>query len=423
MRKLIVSLVLLAALPRPSRAQNYPGAHPNITTVAVVDHQRDEYNFPDDRIALVHLDRNGARFDLFNDNGSGGWSGLQSPTPSGPWAPVRSNSSLAAVADRDYGGSSIFWFPATDGALNAEFPFFADEPSFWFNDSPVPLTYPSMFPMSAISYVQPDGMPRGSVFGLGGDGHSLRELWLYENQWNFYDHGAPSSAQLYLAPGSAVATAAIVGTADVLVALADSDGNVWMHSTLNNHGWTGWQSLGSFGSGNARIPIMVAHAYNGTTRVHVFLPIRNRYRYWQLWEIYGDRGPNGYTWSTWRSYPGPSGLYGNGAFELTAGVVWHPHGVLHIDLFGTSDFGFLDANHCVGGQVVMFAWDGATWGWSPTNVTPSGCDAFQTMSAVAIDSGVTERGSVFFENSVGSPFELSSSDGNRDLATWQKQQL
>lgn len=415
-------LLVIPALAGSARAQNYPGAHPNIRTVAVVNHQRDMYNYPDDRIALVHLDSAGAHYDVFNEGGSGAWSGFQTPTPSGPWSNVRNNGSLGAVADMDYGDGSLFWFPGTDGALQAQFPFFVVDPSFWVNNSPVTLTLPSMFPMSSISYVQPDGMPRGSVFGLGGDGHSLRELWLYDNQWSFFDHGAPSSAQLFLSPSSAVATSQTIGVADVLVAMSDANGDVWVQSTLNNQGWTPFQRLGSFGAAHVHRPIMVAHDNNGTPRVHVFLPVRNsKGGTWNMWEIYGDRGPTGYTWSTWRSYPGPTGFNGF-SFDLTSAIAWRPGGVLKVNIFGTTDFG-KDSSGCIGGDIVMFTWDGSTWGWSPTAVTPAGCDHFQTTSAVFIDSGYTERGSVYFEDAKGKVHELASPDGNRDLSTWTRTNL
>ena len=57
-------------------------AHPRVTTVAVVDHQTDQYNQPDDRVALLHADWSGGFSEtMFNDAGSGSWRAVAWPNP------------------------------------------------------------------------------------------------------------------------------------------------------------------------------------------------------------------------------------------------------------------------------------------------------------------------------------------------------
>jgi hypothetical protein len=191
--------------------------------------------------------------------------------------------------------------------------------SWWLPGWTVALDPGGMQPRTAISYAGPDGMPRGSIFGLSSDGRSLQETWLYQDNWNYFNHGGvPSSAMpiLTMGPGSSIATAQTVGVADVLVVASGSDGNIWLQSTLNNHGWI-WQSLGNPGWAGARTPILVAHGNDSSTRVHVFVaaPVVNGPVH--LFERYADRNSSGYTWASWKDWGAAPPQVG---FDLAAGV-------------------------------------------------------------------------------------------------------
>ncbi|MBV9267636.1 MAG: hypothetical protein JO061_15820 [Acidobacteriaceae bacterium] len=401
--------VLFGVYPLGADSQD---AHPRITTVAVVDHQTDQYNDPDDRIALLHADSSGGFSEaMFNDSGSGAWNALAWPNPVSATDGISrtgSPPSLAAVADQDWGTGSIFYFAAdstTSSTPNVRVPFFAGEDSWWWYGWTVPTSTGNMAPMTAISYDGPDGMPRGSVFGVSNDSRSLRELWLYQDNWSYYDHGpCPSGATLIIGPGSSLATAQVVGPADVHVVASGSDGNIWLRSTLNNHGWN-WQNLGNPGWSRARVPILVAHPSGGTTRIHVFVPA------WvggsvHLFERYADRGGSGYTWASWKDWgAAPTGE----PFNLTGGVTWHPGRIMNIHMFGVTDH---DSSGCHGGKLLLFYWDGSGWHWSYPEVVPSGfdCEAAQTMSVAAIDSAMT-RASVYLEDVSGAIWEYASTDG------------
>ena len=412
--KLAGCFAALAALVFPRiAAADAQAAHPRVTTVAVVDRQTDQYNYPDNRVALLHAEPSGGFLEtMFNDGGSGTWRALAWPNPSSATNGIAGTNllpSMAAVADQDYGGGSIFFF-AADSRVNsnptARVPFFAGDDSWWWPGWTVPTSSGNLIPMTAFSYVNPDGMPRGSVFGLSSDSRSLRELWLYNDSWFYYDHGpCPSGASLIIGPGSSLATASTVGVADTHVVASGSDGNIWLRSSLHNYGWN-WQNLGNPGWSSARVPILVSHSWNGITRLHVFVPgwVNGQVH---LYERYADRGPNGYTWSTWREY---GTAPGGAPFNLTAGVTWHPRGIMNIHMFGVTDH---DSSDCHGGKLMGFYWNGGSWNWISPRAVPTSfsCEAAQTMSVAAIDSSSMTRAGVYLEDNSGQIWEYYSTDG------------
>jgi hypothetical protein len=129
---------------------------------------------------------------------------------------------------------------------------------------PSPVPSKNMLPMSTVAYVDPDSVQRSNVFGLSSDGHNLLEGWLYQNAWNYWNHGNPGTyfwgraASLLMTPGSAVVgggangypeefvfVTGIIPRAVSVMSPADfASFHVYAAYDYVNHGWS-WQDLGS----------------------------------------------------------------------------------------------------------------------------------------------------------------------------------
>jgi hypothetical protein len=315
------------------------------------------------------------------------------------------------------------------------------------NGQPSPVPSKNMLPMSTVAYVDPDSVQRSNVFGLSSDGQNLLEGWLYRNAWNYWNHGNPgtyfwgSAASLFMTPGSAVVGGGAWGYPDefvfvtgvkpraVPVMTPDDFARIHVFAAYDysNYGWS-WQDLGSPNQTlcmtddandnqlyaceeEVGAPVGVIHPWQGSTRVHVFVPLHADNGQWPMWEDYADREPDGsYHWNGWGNKgPLPPSVGDGVPFTLTQAVVWYFNSTVRIDVFGVTED---SQSGCPGNFIFDYRWDGQGWSTMPVGRSPSGCTHIQTTSAVAFPTpGGGSRLSVYAEDANGAIWEFVSWNG------------
>jgi hypothetical protein len=285
------------------------------------------------------------------------------------------------------------------------------------NGQPSPIPSQNMLPISMVAYVDPDGVQRANAFGLSSDGQNLLEGWLYRYTWSYWNHGNPAEyfygtpASLLIAPGSAGVGGGANGYPDEFVFVTGiiprpapqkeedpaTSYRVYAAYDYANHSWN-WQDLGNVSQTNCLgsdvtgsfryacddpvgAPLAVIHPWQGSTRVHVFVPWYSQEDgEWRVAERFADRQADGsYHWSSWDNKgPLPPSVGDGVRFTFTQAIVWYFNSTLRIDVFGvTAD----SQSGCPGNYLFDFRWDGHGWQTIPVGRSPTNCTHVQTTSA------------------------------------------